>query len=60
MSNLKNSKISNLENSYNRLICEMIEFSKLIAFYNSTIWKIHILQFEKLSNILSGQIISEK
>ena len=35
----------------------MVQFGKLTNFQNFTIWKIHILQVEKLSNTWSVQII---
>ena len=41
-----------------RLIWEMIKFSKLFNLKDKRIFK--ILQFQKLSNILGVQIISEK
>ena len=39
---------------------EIVQFQKLINFQNFTMSKIHILQFEKLSNIVDVQIISKK
>ena len=55
MFNLEYSK-----NSHNWLIWEMIKILKLFNCQNFTIRKIHILRFEKLSNILGVQIISNK
>ena len=38
----------------------MNEFLKLFSFWNFTIWKMPILKFEKILNILGVQIISKK
>ena len=60
MTNLENDQIFGIFKFETLTNFQDLTILKIKHFFHFTIWKINILQFEKLLNILSIQIISKK